>query len=154
MEMPQPSDAHRRLEKLVGAWRGEEQMAPSPWSPAGGTAAARVRNVRALDGLAVVQDYAQERGGAVTFRGHGVFRWDGAAGEYVLHWFDSMGQAPNEFRGAFDGDVLTVVSRTPDGFVRAVFDFGEAGRYTYRMEVSPDAAAWVPMMDGTYHREG
>jgi hypothetical protein len=154
MEMPQPTDAHRRLDTLVGRWRGEERMLPSPWDPKGGTAVGRVRNLAALDGFAVVQDYEQERGGgAVTFRGHGVFRWDVTANEYVLHWFDSLGLDPNEFRGTFDGDVLTLVSRGAQGLTRAVFDFGERGRYSYRMDVSGDGAQWAPMMTGEYARE-
>jgi hypothetical protein len=38
MEMPKPSDGHRRLERLAGRWEGEEKMEPSPWDPQGGTA--------------------------------------------------------------------------------------------------------------------
>ena len=153
MEMPRLTEAHRRLDTLVGRWRGEERMLPSPWDPKGGTAVGRVRNVSALDGFAVVQDYEQERAGAVTFRGHGVFRWDAAASECVMHWFDSLGLAPNEFRGVFEGDVLTLVSRGAQGLTRALFDFGERGRYSYRMDVSGDGTQWMPMMTGVYARE-
>ena len=153
MEMPQLTAAHRHLDRIVGRWRGEERMLPSPWDPGGGTAIGRVRNAAALDGFAVVQEYEQERGGAVTFRGHGVFRWDPSASEYSLHWFDSLGLDPNHFRGTFDGDVLTLVSRGAQGFTRAVFDFGQPGRYAYRMDVSGDGAQWMPMMTGDYVRE-
>ncbi|MGE5277442.1 MAG: DUF1579 family protein [Acidobacteriota bacterium] len=74
--MPRPGEPHRQLRKLVGSWRGEERLSPSPWDPVGGTAVGRVENRSALDGFAVVQDYEQERNGAVGFRGHRVFSWD------------------------------------------------------------------------------
>jgi len=76
MEMPQPTAAHHRLEKLVGRWSGEERIHPSPFDPAGGIAVARAENRLALDGFAVVQDYEQERNGKISFRGHGVLRWE------------------------------------------------------------------------------
>lgn len=150
MQMPQLTEPHRRLAVLVGSWRGEETLQPSPWDPKGGTAIGEVRNSLALDGFAVVQDYAQARGGQVTFRGHGVFRWDQEAQEYVLHWFDSMGQAPTEFRGTFVDGVLTLSSAQPHGMTRAAFDFRRSGQYEYRMEVSPDGHTWHPFMTGTY----
>jgi hypothetical protein len=153
MEMPKPNEAHRRMEKLVGSWSGEEHMHPSPWDPAGGAARARVTNHTALDGFAVIQDYEQERGGGVSFRGHGVFRWDAPAGEYVFHWFDSSGMQPTEFRGGFDGDVLTVTHGNEQGHARAIFDLRPEGRYLYRMEVSGDGQSWLPFMEGDYRRE-
>lgn len=154
MDMPRPTDAHRRLERLVGSWQGEERLFPSPWDPQGGPAVGRVENRLALDGFAVVQDYEQERHGAVTFRGHGIFRWDAGRSLYIFHWFDSMGQAPSEFHGAFDGDVLTLVSPMPQGHSRAVFDLSHEGRYHYRMDISPDAEHWHPFMEGDYVRTG
>ena len=150
MEMPLPTDAHRKLQKLVGSWTGEERMRPSPWDPAGGIAIGRVRNVSALDGFAVVQDYEQERGGRVTFRGHGIFWWDASSSAYVLHWFDSMGQAPNEFRGTFDAGVLSLVSYGVQGNARAVWDFRQPGGYLYRLEMSPDGVVWQALMEASY----
>jgi hypothetical protein len=150
MDMPKPTAAHRRLEKFVGSWNGDERMLPSPWDPAGGMAIGRVRNARALDGFAVVQDYEQERDGRVTFRGHGVFWWDSQSNACVLHWFDSMGQAPNEFRGTFEADVLTLVSRSPQGQSRSTWDFSQPGRYEHRLEMSPDGAQWTTLMEGSY----
>jgi hypothetical protein len=128
-------------------------MHPSPWDPTGGVAIGRVRNVSALDGFVVVQDYEQERDGQVTFRGHGVFWWDSTAQTYVLHWFDSMGQPPNEFRGAFEGDVLTLVSHTSLGQARATWDYSQPGRCVHLFEVSGDGVQWQPFMEGSYTRE-
>jgi|GEM_PF-3960233 len=78
MQMPKPTDAHRKLEKLAGSWHGEEQISPSPLDPVGGKAFGRLTNRLALDGFVVLQDYEQERDGVVNFRGHGVFGWDAA----------------------------------------------------------------------------
>lgn len=152
MTIPKVTEAHRRLERLVGAWSGEERLYPSPFDPLGGAATGRVRNRLVLDGFAVVQDYEQERDGGINFRGHGVFRWDPEERSYTLHWFDSLGLPPSEFRGGFEGDVLTLVNAGPQGVTRAVFELGQDS-YTYRMQVSPDGTNWFPFMEGTYSRE-
>ncbi len=150
MEMPKPTAAHRKLEKLVGRWTGEERVHPSPFDPKGGTAIARIENRLALDGFAVVQDYEQGRNGVVNFRGHGVFRWDASQQCYEMYWFDSMGMAPNIFRGSFDGDVLSLSCKDPHGHSRATFDLSQKGHYKFRMDVSPDGSQWFPFMEGQY----
>lgn len=152
MDMPQPTDAHRKLEKLAGHWIGDEKISPSPWDPVGGAAVGRVNNRVVLDGFAVVQDYEQERGGRVSFRGLGVFQWDAMANEYVMHWLDSMGTPANTFRGQFDGDVLTLASQNPMGFCRAVMDFSRPDSYAFRMDISQDGQAWSPFMEGAMSR--
>ena len=153
MEMPKLSDAHRKLERLVGRWSGEEKMFPSPWDPKGGVAAARINNKLALYGFAVVQHYEQERGGVVTFRGHGVFRWDANQNTYMLYWFDSMGFPPNEFRGDFKENILTMIHQGVQGHTRATFDFGKENRYTFRMEVSQDGKQWHTFTEGEYAKQ-
>jgi hypothetical protein len=65
-----------------------------------------------------------------------------------------MGLGPTEFHGQFEGDVLTLTSEDPRGWIRAVWDFGEHGRYTYLMETSRDGEEWEPLMEGEYIREG
>ncbi|MGH7409549.1 MAG: DUF1579 family protein [Candidatus Methylomirabilis sp.] len=153
MDMPKPSEAHRKLQKLVGRWKGEERLSPSPWDPKGGTAVGRIENRPALDGFVVVQDYEQERDGAVGFRGHGVFSWDPTKKRYLLHWFDSMGMPPNEFVGDFERDVLTVTGASSQGQSRAVFDVSKPGRYSFRMDVSGDGKEWQTFMEGKYSKE-
>ena len=153
MEMPKPTDAHKKLERLAGKWKGEEKMYPSPWDPAGGMAVARVNNRPALDGFTVVQDYEQERNGAVTFRGHGVFSYDTAQQCYVLHWWDTMGMPPNQFKGTIDGNILTLTDKNPRGLSRAVFDLRQEGKYNFKMEVSQDGKQWMTFVEGNYNRE-
>ncbi|OGF11788.1 MAG: hypothetical protein A2W00_14985 [Candidatus Eisenbacteria bacterium RBG_16_71_46] len=153
MDMPKPTAAHRKLERIVGHWRGEERMHPSPWSPQGGTATGHSRGRLALDGFAVIVDYEQESGGHVTFRGHGVYTYDAQDGCYVLHWFDSMGSRPEVFRGGFEGDVLMVSRSGPEGHFRLSWQYSGTDRMTTVMETSPDGSAWSRLMDGAYARE-
>lgn len=153
MEMPKPTDAHRKLQKLVGNWHGEERIFPSPWDSQGGTAIGRVQNRLALDGFVVVQDYEQERGGSVNLRGHGVFSWEATEQCYVMHWWDSMGMPPNVFRGNFQGDVLILTSKDQHGHSRATFDYHEQDRYSFKMEVSQDGNQWYTFMEGSYSND-
>jgi hypothetical protein len=105
-----------------------------------------------VEGFALVQDYAQERGGTVTFRGHGILRWDAAAAEYAFLWIDSFGLPPSEYRGRFDGDTLAMSVQGPMGHARARWTFIGGDRYDYHMEVSPDGTHWAPFLEGTYRR--
>jgi len=150
MEMAQVTDAHRKLERLTGRWTGPEKMHPAPWDPTGGPATGNVDNRTALDGFAVVQDYFQERGGAISFRGHGVMYHDATRQDYVMDWLDSMGGPRSEFRGQFEGDVLKLTSNGPMGLCRCSFDLAKPGAYAFLMEVSPDGQQWFPAMEGSY----
>jgi hypothetical protein len=76
MEMPRPTESHQKLNLLAGRWTGQERLSPSPWDPKGGTVTGRSDNRIALDGFVLLHDYEQERGGAITFRGHGVLSYD------------------------------------------------------------------------------
>jgi hypothetical protein len=153
MEMPTPTEAHKRLERLAGRWSGEERMTPMPFDPEGGVAHGRVDNRVALDGFAVVQDYEQKRRGTVTYRGHGVYRWDADKDEYVLYWYDSMGGPPTEYRGPFEGDTLTLIGKTVYGFNRAVVDLSEPDRYSFHADASPDGETWETFLEARYTRE-
>ena len=153
MEMPKPTDAHKKLQRFAGRWSGEEKIYPSAFDPKGGTSIARVNNRAALDGFTVVQDYEQEINGTLNFRGHGVFSYDPNRQSYFMHWWDSMGMPMSEFKGTFEGNVLTLVQQHAHGVNRAVFDLFEEGKYKFRMEVSQDGKQWQPFMEGTYRRE-
>ena len=152
MDMPRPGAEHEKLKLFVGRWTGQETIHPSPMDPAGGAAKARVDNRLALDGFAVVQDYEQEKNGKVNFRGHAVFSYDAARKQYVMDWWDSFGMARSEYRGVFQGEVISLLTDTPMGKARATFDFPRGDRYTFRMEISMDGTLWVPFMEGQYTR--
>ncbi len=123
MDMPKPGPEHARLAALIGSWEGEEQLQPSPWGP-GGTATGRGVYRSVTDGMAIVQDYEEEKDGAIVFSGHGVFTIDPANGDVLWWWFDSMGFPPDgPARGRWDGDTLILNKSTPRG----------DGRYRYRL---------------------
>ena len=88
MNMPKLSPGHLLLEKLTGSWVGEEIMYPSQWDPKGGVAIGRNNHELSLGGFALLADYEQERDGAITFTGHGVYTYDPKEGRYSLHWFE------------------------------------------------------------------
>jgi len=150
MQMTTPTPQHKMLEKLVGNWQGRETMSPAPWDPTGGPAVGRSTNRVALDGLAVVHDYEQERNGGISFRGHGVFHYDMNEKNYVLNWWDSMGMGNQTFRGDFVDDVLAMVCESPMGHTKCTFDVKEPGRYGFVMEVSQDGSNWMTAMTGDY----
>lgn len=153
MDMPKPGDAHKRLHKLAGRWEGEETLYPSPWCPEKTTAMGRVDNRMALEGFNVIQDYEQRMGDTVSYRGHGIFSYDAAQNEYLMHWFDSMGSPCNLYRGTFEGEKLTLSTRNPMGHGRAIFDVGGEGTYHFLMEFSQDGKEWLPFMEGSYTRK-
>jgi len=152
MDMPQPSAGHRRLEELAGHWEGEETMHPSPWDPKGGSATGRTTSRIGLNGFALIADYQQERGGVVTFTGHGVWTFDPKTGRYTLHWFDCTGSPPEVFTGGFEGSRLVVTHGGPGMHARLSYDLGEAGHLATRMEMSPDGSAWKTLFDGRLTR--
>jgi hypothetical protein len=152
MDMPTPSADHDRLERLCGDWRGTETMHPSQWDQKGGEAEGHTRSRRALAGFAVLSDYEQRRGGVRTFEGHGVYTWDAAAGEVVLHWFDGMGQGREEFRGRWDGEKLTLTSHNENCQMRLRYDFSQPGTLTSGMDMSTDGTTWSTLFDGSYRR--
>ncbi len=151
MSMPEPTEHHEALKRLAGDWVGTERMYPSEWDPQGGEATGRNRMRMALGGFALITNYEQEREGEITFRGHGVTTYDQARGEYVLHWFDSIGSPPEVFRGNFDGDVLTV-AHGGKMHVRLTYDLSREGILGSKMEMSPDGAAWKTLFDCDYER--
>ncbi len=78
-------------------------MYPSPWDPKGGSAVGRIKSRLALNGFGLINDYEQERDGAVTFTEHGVFTFNPKEEVSTLTWFDCMGSPPEVFKGDSKG---------------------------------------------------
>lgn len=153
MDMPKVLEQHKKLAMMAGTWVGEETMFPSPWDPKGGSANGKIEGRIGIDGFFLVTDYVQERGGQVTYRGHGVYGWDAQQACYTMHWFDSMGCAPAEpAKGQWLGNTLTFQNKSPMGHGRFTYNFDGEGRYTFRMEGSQDGTQWMTMMEGRYTR--
>ena len=133
MDMPKPGAEHTRLMRFVGKWSGDEQLSDSPWGP-GGPARGHCEMREATDGMALVQDYSEEKDGKTVFRGHGVFIIDPASGDVLWWWFDSMGFPPDPpARGRWNGDRLLFEKSTPRGEARYEFQFG-GDEYQFRIE--------------------
>lgn len=152
MDMPKPGPGQARLQKLAGNWEGEETMYPSQWDPKGGTATGRNRSRLALNGFVLITDYEQERGGIITFTGHGVMSYDSKSDLVTLHWFDSMGSPPEVFTGRFDGDRLTVAHGGPGMHTRLTYDVSEPRQMQSKMETSQDGVTWKTFFDARYKR--
>ncbi|MCX6922929.1 MAG: DUF1579 family protein [Verrucomicrobia bacterium] len=153
MEMPKPTEAHRRLHALAGHWIGQETIPPCPWDPKGGTDVGHCDNRVCVDGFLLTHDYEQERDGRINFRGHGVFTFDPAQKCYVLHWWDSMGVAANIFKGDFNGQRLQMLCHDAQGHSRTTWEFPDADHYRFLMEMSQDGQQWMTLMEGNYTKK-
>lgn len=152
MEMPEPKAGHRMLQKLAGFWEGQETMHASQWDPSGGVAIGRNKHKLSLGGFALIADYEQERDGAITFTGHGVYTYDPKEDRYTLHWFDCLGSPPEVFVGGFEGDVLTLAHGGPGMHARMTYDLSTPGTMKGMMELSPDGADWKVLFEASYER--
>lgn len=154
MEMPKPTDEHRRLHVLVGEWSGEETLSPSPWGP-GGSAIGRATFRLGLDGFFVIQDYEEEKDGRISFRGHGLFGYDAQANEFCWYWVDSMGFVPpGPSRGQWEGDTLTFRVKSPAGEGRYVYRFENPRTYHFLIENSFDGGkTFTRLMSASYHKK-
>ena len=106
---------------------------------------------RGAGGFVLVRDYAQLRDGEESFGGHGVIWWDAKAEQYVQRWWDSMGGAPSEFRGGFEGGVLVLIDRSERGWTRGRMVL-EGNTLRHVLEMSKDGESWTELMRGEYRR--
>jgi uncharacterized protein DUF1579 len=154
MEMPKPQEQHRKLQALAGTWTGEETMFPSPWDPKGGQATGRFQSRLELEGFFLLTDYVQERGGQPSYRGHGVYGYDGERSCYTLHWFDSMGSPSGEpMQGNWQGDRLIFEQDGPMGHSRHTYRLEGENRFSLLMENSQDGKQWAKFLEAAYTRK-
>lgn len=155
MDMPKPGPEHARLARMAGEWRGEEKLEPSPWGP-GGMAHGHGVYRMVTDGMALVQDYEEEKNGATVFRGHGVFAIDPHSGETLWWWFDSMGFPPDgPARGRWTADTLTLTKSSPRGDSRYVYRLLDDDHYEFSIENRfPGQDDFSFFMRGSYARQG
>ncbi len=144
---------HQRLQALVGAWRGEEEVADTQWTD-GGIATSEVEAEAQFGGLFVVQRYRQRRDGTISFGAHNVFGFDQQGGVVTMHQFDSMGFVPvSPATGTWNGDTLTLLRSSPRGAARVTYDFDGTDSYRMRLQFQPVGNdAWQDMVSGVYRR--
>ena len=147
------STDHQRLQALVGAWRGEEEVADTQWAD-GGAATAEVLAEAQFGGLFVVQRYRQRRDGTVSFGSHNVFGFDQQNRVVTMHQFDSMGFVPvSPATGTWNGSELVLERSSPRGAARVTYDFDSEDSYRMRLEFKAAGSdAWQDMVSGLYRR--
>ncbi|CAN7243798.1 DUF1579 family protein [Mesorhizobium sp. LjRoot246] len=144
---------HQRLQALVGAWHGEEDLAATQWTDAG-IATSEVVAQAEFGGLFVVQRYRQWRDGTVSFGAHSVFGFDQQNSVVTMHQFDSMGFVPTSpASGTWDGNTLTLLRSSPRGAARVIYDFDGSDSCRTRLQFQPVGSdAWQEMVSGVYRR--
>jgi hypothetical protein len=153
MEMPKPTEQHRKLELWTGSWVADETLHPSPWDPKGGKAKGKITGRLALDGFWAIVDYEQERDGKVTYKGHGLYGWDPSRKAYLMYWFDSMGMDPGgPALGTWEGNRLVFEMQSKMGHHRYVYELKGPDRYAFAMDHSQDGKSWSTMMDSEFRK--
>ncbi|QKD01073.1 DUF1579 family protein [Mesorhizobium loti] len=144
---------HQRLQALVGAWRGEEEVADTQWAD-GGAATSEALAEPQFGGLFVVQRYRQRRDGTISFGAHSVFGFDQQNNVVTMHQFDSMGFVPaSPATGTWDGNTLTLLRSSPRGAARVTYNFTTNDSYRMRLEFQPPGSdIWQDMVGGLYRR--
>lgn len=151
MEQPKPTEQHKRLEKLVGKWTGEEKIHGSPHTTetnATGTFDFRMD----LGDLFAITDYVEKSGGGKTLlAGHGVIGWDAKQKHYTLHWFDTFGSPPGApGTGEWQNDTLKFHQ---EGSGNTIFQL-TGGGLVFKIEMKVDGKGWTPIVEGKYRRAG
>lgn len=149
-------EQQRLIDAMSGTWLGELRSYPSPWDPAGGLAIGRTQARAALGGAIVVSDYAEERDGFVSFRGHGVYSWDVLHHCYRMYWFDSVQPAPLLLpaTGQWISDELVFEVATDVAQHRYTYKFLEPGYYIFRIDLQRSGQPWQTFAQGDYVRQG
>ena len=147
------SAGHQRLQALVGAWRGEEEVAATQWTDAG-AATSEVQAEAQFGGLFVVQRYRQRRDGTISFGSHNVFGFDQQNGLATMHQFDSMGFVPmSPATGAWNDNELVLERSSPRGAARVTYGFDGTESYRMKLQFKPAGSdAWQDMVSGVYRR--
>jgi hypothetical protein len=143
----------QRLLALAGAWRGEEDMSATQWTPAG-KAEAEVLAEAEMNGMFLNQSYRQTRDGRVSFRSRSIFGVDGSDGLVKMLQFDSMGFFPaSPASGSWDGNALVLDRSSPRGSARISYFIEGPDNYRTMLEFKPAGAnIWQDMAVGAFRR--
>jgi len=148
VEQPKPTEQHKKLERLVGMWVGEEQIKGSPHTTetnATGTFDFRMD----LGDLFAMLDYVETSGGETLMAGHGVIGWDAKKKKYTLHWFDTFGSPPGApGTGEWQGDALKFHQ---EGSGNTIFELSDGG-LIFKIEMDVDGKGMSPIIVGKYRR--
>lgn len=153
MEMPKPTEQHRKYQSMVGTFKGDETLHPMPWEPKMVKVASKSVNRLDLDGFFLIIDHEQTRDGRIAYRGHGVYGFDAGKSKWTMYWFDVMGCGFNApALGTWEGNTLRYEHAHERGHSRYTYKFEKEGQYTLAIEMSQDGKSWTPFLTGTYTR--
>ena len=153
MKPPALTAHHRKLELLAGRWHATETFTAPDRGDAPPPTAGQYDMRVAVNGFALVVDYLQT-GADGRYLMHGVIRWDTAAGEYVLDWWDSLGGYGPALRGSWDGDTLVLEGPEPNSAGTTRFAWRVTGdRLDLSLALAPDGATWATVMTASYRRD-
>ena len=155
MDMPKPTEQHKKYQAFIGTWAGDETLHPMPWEPKMVKVTSKTVNRLELDGFFLVIDHEQTRDGKIGYRGHGVYGFDPFQQKFTMHWFDVMGFDPGPpALGTWEGKTLCFQHSHQKGHGRYTYNFERDGLYTLKIEMSQDGKSWIPFLSGTYKRLG
>ena len=154
MDPFKPTDQHRKLEKLVGSWHGDEKLGAFPGmkhKTAVGTWNARLD----LGGSFLVVDYIQTADGKEVFRGHGVIGWNAKKKAYTLHWFDSYGSPPSEpgYAQEEKNSRWIFVHDYPTHKGHTIFEVSK-NELRFKVEMSEGGKPFTTAIEGRYTKDG
>ncbi|MHB8417474.1 MAG: DUF1579 family protein [Myxococcales bacterium] len=154
MDMPKPTEQHKKLAKFEGTWVGQEKNFPSPMMPQGGNTTARWTFKMGLGGFFLIHDYQQETGGHASYQGHALYGWDGEKNRYTMYWFDGMGGTPEVIPGKWEGNGLVFEQATPGrGTMRYTHRWEGDDKFTFLMENAEDGKTFRPTTEGHFTRK-
>ena len=147
---PGPGLEHARLGFLVGEWTTQAEIKSGPWGP-GAKVTGRDR-CRWMEGRYFITCNTELEGASGKLTGLAVFGYDPGSRRYMRASFHSDGQAALE-TGAVEARTWTFSSdrRTGETTLHNRFVFVEkgAGRYDFRIELSPDGVRWDTLVEGS-----
>jgi len=109
MQMPRPTEAHKRMLEGVGVWTGVMKASYPGMPPMSSKV---TETVEALGAFHTVTDFRAEFMG-MPYHGHGLMGFDEAKGEAFGTWTDNMSPHTSFMRGTveMEGDTTTIEMR-------------------------------------------
>ena len=134
---------------LVGKWQGVGKTKAPDGSPVQFEMTWIGRYV--LDGTAIADEFHGATPDGKPYLGISLRQYDAALGMWIVEYLNVTGgflrRQVNARSGAVEreGDAVVVISEDGDTRIRETYQVGGRARFTYAMEVSPDAGkTWQP----------
>jgi Protein of unknown function (DUF1579) len=148
-EMPKPAPELKRLAYLLGNWKSEGDMKPSPFGP-GGKFTGTDRNEWFPGNFFLVM-HSDSKTPMGDMKSVAIFGYNTDEKVYTFHSIDSMG-ADETSKGTVEGDTWTWLGESKAGgkTMKGRFIMKEVSpaMFTYSFESSADGSSWTKIMEG------